>query len=351
MASRIGHVLLLDSWGGVENWYVDLAKNGFFSEGNHTVYGVAKNMDDKVVATFSKYVTVVHLPVNSFPSLVRFIARTQLDFLYNHSYFRGALVVLLFKLLTNVKVITHNHSAALVKTKRMRDRVFLEVLRRIVVFCTDKRVAVSKIAAQDLYDSTKEVTIISCKLVKYTEKRALKIAQNQSKPIRLLHVGRIFNSAYFEDAKNQSFIIDVLYWLQLNKVNFKMTFCGGGDNSFLEKKISFLGIDRSKIKFEQHVDVFEELNQTDLFLFPSKHEGYGMALVEAQYANVYSFASNFIPNEAIINKELVKKLPIGLEDARVWAKEIGSYKPLSILNDTQVTDYDEYLHSLKSIFS
>ena len=130
-----------------------------------------------------------------------------------------------------------------------------------------------------------------------------------------------------------------------------MTFCGGGDNSFLEKKISFLGIDRSKIKFEQHVDVFEELNQTDLFLFPSKHEGYGMALVEAQYANVYSFASNFIPNEAIINKELVKKLPIGLEDARVWAKEIGSYKPLSILNDTQVTDYDEYLHSLKSIFS
>ena len=77
------------------------------------------------------------------------------------------------------------------------------------------------------------------------------------------------------------------------------------------------------------MDVFDELDQTDIFLFPSKHEGYGMALVEAQYAKVHSFVSNFIPDEAIINKELVVPPKISKSESLsvlkiVKAEEIGN---------------------------
>ncbi len=42
LKKKVGHLLLIDSLGGVENWYLDMARNGMFSSGKHVIYGAGK---------------------------------------------------------------------------------------------------------------------------------------------------------------------------------------------------------------------------------------------------------------------------------------------------------------------
>ncbi len=251
-----------------------------------------KEIDKDVEKQLSKYVTVASIPKDSLFRMIQFISKTNLEYIYNHTYFRGTLVLLIFKIFTRSKIITHNHSAAISRAKTWKVRYLLRALKGIINFSTDIRVAVSSNAAVDLFDTQKKVKILPCVLSTYAEKPSVNRKNESPNFIRLLHIGRVFNSHYFEDAKNQSFIVDVLYWLQKKKVNFEMTFCGGGDINYLKKKMSFLGIDSKHVKFKKQVNSFDELARTDVFLFPSKHEGYGMALVEAQYSNVKCIVSH-----------------------------------------------------------
>jgi glycosyltransferase involved in cell wall biosynthesis len=52
------------------------------------------------------------------------------------------------------------------------------------------------------------------------------------------------------------------------------------------------------------------LGAMDAFLFPSRCEGLGLALVEAQAAGLTCFASTAVPLEAVVVPELVSHLPL-----------------------------------------
>ena len=341
----IGHILLLDSLGGVENWYIDLAKNGFFKEEKHIIYGVGKEINQLVVTSLKKHVDVIHLTPLSFLQLHR---KTKLDVIHYHAYYRGTTILLFFNFFSKAKIITHNHSAATSSVKNWKYKIIIYLLGRLIRFCTDKKVAVSKNAAIDLFKSTKGVTILPCILSSYST--SIKRQKDKSNTLQLLHIGRIFNSNYFEDAKNQSFIIDVLYWLKTYNFNFNMCFCGTGSLSNLKKKISFLGLNSSNICFINKVDVFEQLSKTDVFLFPSKHEGYGMAVVEAQLSGVDCIVSENIPEEAILSAEKVLKLPTSIDDALLWAKAIIKTKIDAPKHELTQPNYHEHLSRVKSLY-
>ena len=95
----IGHILLLDSLGGVENWYIDLAKNGFFKEEKHIIYGVGKEINQLVVTSLKKHVDVIHLTPLSFLQLHR---KTKLDVIHYHAYYRGTTILLFFNFFTTL---------------------------------------------------------------------------------------------------------------------------------------------------------------------------------------------------------------------------------------------------------
>lgn len=103
-------------------------------------------------------------------------------------------------------------------------------------------------------------------------------------------------------------------------------------NNNIENYISFLG---------KRDDVNELLKNMDFMLFPSKWEGLGIVLIEAQIANVPCFISDTIPKEA----DLGLCTEISLKnDAKKWAEIIheciknNSYK--SNLNNNKVKNFD-----------
>lgn len=114
------------------------------------------------------------------------------------------------------------------------------------------------------------------------------------------HVG------YFNEQKNHEKLFEVVNYLK-DKINLKLL-CISGDSEVPEN-INEL-IDKYNLRNDIKIllrrnDVNELLKGMDLFMFPSKYEGLGLALIEAQASGLYCLASNEVPREAGICQRLV----------------------------------------------
>ena len=72
-------------------------------------------------------------------------------------------------------------------------------------------------------------------------------------------------------------------------------------------------------------DIYKYYNAFDIFILPSKYEGLGMVLIEAQYNGIQCLASNTVPREVIISNKIEF---IDLNE-NVWVNKIKSYKKLN----------------------
>jgi len=59
----------------------------------------------------------------------------------------------------------------------------------------------------------------------------------------------------------------------------------------------------------------------DIFLFPSHHEGLGVAVVEAQAAGLPCVIADHLPSEIDVVPELIQRLPLGAPPP-VWAAAV-----------------------------
>ena len=133
----------------------------------------------------------------------------------------------------------------------------------------------------------------------------------------LVSVGRL------SDQKNPMFIIKILRKLKNVRKDWCMLWVGEGE---LEKKIKLKLIESDLSNFVfmlgKRNDVEEILSISNCFLFPSKFEGLGIVLIEAQAANVQCIVSDSVPKIADCGKMLF--LPIGENDENIWVDEINN---------------------------
>ncbi len=127
------------------------------------------------------------------------------------------------------------------------------------------------------------------------------------------HVGR------FDPVKNHSFIIDIFSCIFRQNPNSYLLLVGAGS----EKQISFVRQKMTENKIEDHVmilshrsDVPQLMKTMDLFLFPSLHEGFGTALIEAQAAGIRCVASDVIPECAFVSENAIQ-MPLSTS-AQAW---------------------------------
>lgn len=133
------------------------------------------------------------------------------------------------------------------------------------------------------------------------------------------HVGRLC------DQKNQGFLLDVFCSvLKMHRDSFLFLIGKGEDRDEVERRISQLGLKNRVclVEVTNHID--EYLSGFDAFLFPSKHEGLGIAFLEAQAADLPCVISDRIPEEAIVCSDRVSVLSLD-ENASVWAKALLQY--------------------------
>lgn len=148
----------------------------------------------------------------------------------------------------------------------------------------------------------------------------------------------VMNTARFTYQKNQLFLIDIFEELKNRDDRFELVLVGDGElRGELEQKISDLNLTDSVQLLGLRSDIPELLSAADIFLFPSRFEGFGISLLEAQASGLLSFTSKTVVPESVGITDLLTY--ISLDESPVeWADMIYSQFTSRDIDRNKYTD-------------
>lgn len=136
------------------------------------------------------------------------------------------------------------------------------------------------------------------------------------------HVG------HFNTAKNHEKILTVFLAVCQHRDDAALLLVGDGElEQGIRSRVAELGLEDKVIFAGAHRDVERFYQAMDVFLFPSRYEGFGMAMIEAQASGLCCVASDVVPKETAII-ENVAFLPIGADDFQ-WADSLLRFADLT----------------------
>lgn len=130
-----------------------------------------------------------------------------------------------------------------------------------------------------------------------------------------IHVGR------YTYQKNQEFVIRVFKELLKANNEFKLFLIGyGEDEAKLKKLVQNLDVENNVIFVDgKNADIVSYYRDSDYMIFPSRYEGFGIVLLEAQSMKIRCFVSDAIQKEADVGLITYLKLE---QSAEEWADAI-----------------------------
>ncbi|MFI3201043.1 MAG: glycosyltransferase [Eubacteriales bacterium] len=114
------------------------------------------------------------------------------------------------------------------------------------------------------------------------------------------HVGR------FQEQKNHDFLIDIFHEVVLRKHEAFLLMVGMGElKDKMITKLEGLGLGGKYLCLENRDDIPLIMKAMDVFVFPSKWEGFGNVLIEAQVSGLRCVISNTIPESVMLSEQIV----------------------------------------------
>lgn len=115
------------------------------------------------------------------------------------------------------------------------------------------------------------------------------------------HVGR------FTYAKNHDFIIKVFKEIQkINNRTVLLLFGRGELEKHVREQVVKEGLEKQVLFMGVVENVYDYLNALDVFLFPSRFEGLGIALIEAQASGLPCVINETLPKEGVLSEHVCK---------------------------------------------
>lgn len=228
--------------------------------------------------------------------------------------------------------ITHTH---IISQKNNFVATCLEEYRKKVIDrYSTKRVGCSVEACKSFFLDSTRTTVIN-NIYDNSRFNPQLYKHSNDKRLHVLQVGR------FCATKNQLFSIEVLHKIQKQIKNVKLSFVGfdiGGYEKLIKDKIKILNLEEYVSFYPSDADIPRLLISSTAFIFPSLHEGFGIAIVEAQAMGVKCFASNGVPSSANCGGVTYISLDDGPE---VWADKIIEFytKYGNCKNEYDVSNY------------
>lgn len=134
------------------------------------------------------------------------------------------------------------------------------------------------------------------------------------------HIGR------FSYQKNQEFLVDLLYEMKKEMSNIILLMEGvGKTKALIIEKINSLHLENSVIILENYEQIEILYQVMDTFVFPSRFEGFGRVLLEAQCAGLMCIASTFVPEDVQVTENIVFK-SLDIEVWKEYIKSISYYE-------------------------
>lgn len=225
---------------------------------------------------------------------------------------------------TNSIVIAHSHNTGMPKNMYF-DKIIRVFLKELIAYSADYYFACSEKAALSKYpfrkiNSSKYYLIHNAINVDqfkfdYQKREELREKLNINDKFVIGNVGR------FEKQKNHLFLLSIFKEvLKINKSSALLLVGSGSLEDEIKRKAEDLGITNDIIFCGSLKDVSVMYQCMDVFVLPSKYEGLGIVLIEAQVSGLPCIASNEVPREAKLTELLsFKELD---EDSKEWAKAI-----------------------------
>lgn len=140
--------------------------------------------------------------------------------------------------------------------------------------------------------------------------------------------------------KNQEFLVRIFAKLHDKEHNVRLLIVGEGEeHENLINLINSLGIKPYVIMTGNVDNVHEYLSAMDVFVFPSKYEGLGISIIEAQANGLPCLISENIPEEVFIT-DLIKSLPF--ENIDEWIQYILKMHRVNAKQYTQIIESKGY---------
>lgn len=159
------------------------------------------------------------------------------------------------------------------------------------------------------------------------------------------HIGR------FSYQKNHEFLIDIFSEICKKKKNAFLLLIGSGkEKENIIKKLHDLNLDNKYLILENRSDIPELLNVMDVFVFPSRFEGFGNVLIEAQVSNLRCIVSDNVPSDVLLTNHII---PIKLKESPSKWCEISidsKIKNNNIYGNLNDYDMNKIIKELEQIY-
>lgn len=309
MTKTVVHVLQAMNAGGVEAWLLTLLRttNPQIIQHQFVVHDQQPGFYDDEIRRLGGKIHYCPRPSNPLRygvSLYKIFRRIQPDVVHSHLHaFSGWVLTVAY--LSRVKIrISHCHSNANAQDRSRIYQLYFRSMQALLSLVASHRIAVSAIAAKNLYGLTwqdkSNCRVLCCAidLQQYdVQHKDVSLRQRLGLPDKAFvmgHVGR------FEPPKNHQFLIEVFEEIHQRDPNAYLVLVGEGSlKARIESQVNILNLSRY-VKFlglRQDVPVLM-LSVFDVFVFPSLWEGLGLVAVEAQMAGLPVLASDRVPQEA-----------------------------------------------------
>lgn len=273
---------------------------------------------------------------NLFINLIFLIRREKYSIVHIHAdqAFEALKLTLAARLGGCKFVVVHGHSSGTGIRYSLSQKYAIGFSKKIMRILNITRIAVSKSSARYMFgNDIHNVVIIKdgIELGKYSYDKTTRLSLREKYGLKnefcIGNVGRL------SPEKNQLFLIEIFEnYLFLNS-NAKLIIVGDGQElETLKRKTRIDGIEE-KVKFLGHCsNVSEILEMLDAFVFPSKHEGFGMAALEAQASGLPTLISSGVPDDVMLTLLCQKE---NSWKKKKWVYDIKNIEKLNF-NRTQI---------------
>lgn len=332
MGKKVIHILKRLDRGGVEMWLKELTEVAY-REDVHFIFLTMREGEgyyDSEVKKFGAEIVSIDFSnkISFFWNLFRFFKKQRDAVVHSHVLNFSGVILFIAYLAGMKKRIAHSHSdkSAINAKASVPRKIYLNLTKWLLRRFASVRIACSEKAGKGLFEKDFIVIDNGINLSKFPEKNITErknLLTEFGIPEDCLVIGHV---GRFSFPKNHEFIIDLGFELEKTGLNFVILLVGNGN---LQEKIRNSVVDQnldSRIHFLGARDDIPNLmvNLFDLMVFPSLWEGMPLTLIEAQQAKLFTIASDTIPKDVFVIKELFKILPID-KGARLWADGIEEY--------------------------